>query len=410
MIPPDRRRIFGLSVLAFVLIGGYELARTAGESLFLAEFQEAGLPWVWLAVAAGAALAVAAVRAASSRLPTLRLLGVAAALAAALLVGLLLAMQAGLRSATFLLYVWKDVYVVVLVELFWAHANATFDLTKARRTYWFFCMMGSLGGAAGNLLAGELAGPLGTQAPLYALPLILLLTAGGCGWVARNTPRPTPGPTLAGTTTPTPGPALPGRFNPDIALLILMVASVQLALTLLDYSYNGVLRAEFPDTDRRTRVVGWVYSAINLGAFALQAATGPILALLEVRGTLLLNPALLGSTLLAFLLAPHFTLLAAAKVLSKALDYSLFRAAKELFYIPLPAEVRQRGKPLVDMLTYRVAKAGASGLLLGLGALGLARWSLGLAFGFTGLWGALAWIAGRRHHRRVQRPEVDQLR
>jgi AAA family ATP:ADP antiporter len=397
-----RRRTAGLSVLAFVLIGSYELARTAGESLFLAEFQEAGLPWVWLAVAVAAALAVAVVQRYNTKVPLLRLLGAASLVATALLLLLLLGMQAGLQSATFLLYVWKDVYVVVLVELFWSHANLTFDLKSARRTYWFFCMMGSLGGAAGNLLTGELAGHFGTAATLWALPVLLIGTAAGCFWAQPGqTPLPLPRPQVRAGPAPS-GPAR-GFFrrHPDVVLLIGLVASVQLALTLLDYHYNGVLRTQFPDTDERTRVVGWVYSAINLGAFVLQASTGPILLLLDVSGTLLLNPAILGVTLFSFLLAPHFALLAAAKVLSKALDYSLFRAAKELFYIPLAEEARLLGKPLVDMLTYRVAKAGASLLLLGLGALAITTWALPISLACTVVWLVLAVVAGRRHRRRV---------
>lgn len=406
MTPTDahpRRRVAGLSLLAFVLIGSYELARTAGESLFLAEFQEAGLPWVWLAVAVAAALAVALVQRYNTKVPLLRLLGAASLVATALLLLLLLGMQAGLQAATFLLYVWKDVYVVVLVELFWSHANLNFDLKTARRTYWFFCMMGSLGGAAGNLLTGELAGHFGTASTLWALPVLLIGTAAGCFWAqpGQATPPRSPAPTGPALASPARGLL---RRHPDVLVLIGLVASVQLALTLLDYHYNGVLRAQFPDTDERTRVVGWVYSAINLGAFILQASTGPILLLLDVSGTLLLNPALLGATLLSFLLAPHFVLLAAAKVLSKALDYSLFRAAKELFYIPLAEEARLLGKPLVDMLTYRVAKAGASLLLLGLGAFAITTWALPISLACTVAWLVLAWLAGRRHRRRVNAP------
>ena len=52
------------------------------------------------------------------------------------------------------------------------------------------------------------------------------------------------------------------------------------------------------------------------------------------------------------------------KVASKSLDYSIFRAAKELLYLPLSQAEKTQGKALIDMLTYRVAKGGASVLLL----------------------------------------------
>ena len=45
------------------------------------------------------------------------------------------------------------------------------------------------------------------------------------------------------------------------------------------------------------------------------------------------------------------------KVASKAFDYSLFRAAKEILYIPLSHPERTQGKTFVDMMAYRMAKA-----------------------------------------------------
>ena len=57
---------------------------------------------------------------------------------------------------------------------------------------------------------------------------------------------------------------------------------------------------------------------------------------------------------------------------SKAFDYSLFRSAKEMLYIPLSYEEKTRGKALIDMLAYRVAKGGASLLVAAMLALGIA--------------------------------------
>ncbi|CAN0597269.1 unnamed protein product [Laminaria digitata] len=74
-------------------------------------------------------------------------------------------------------------------------------------------------------------------------------------------------------------------------------------------------------------------------------------------------------TMIGFLVVPHVLLLAAAKALSKILDYSLFRAAKEMLYIPLAYEEKTQGKAVIDMLTYRVAKGLASALVLVLVAL-----------------------------------------
>ena len=107
---------------------------------------------------------------------------------------------------------------------------------------------------------------------------------------------------------------------------------------------------------------------------------------LGVRRVLPSIPGILGATLLAFLVAPHVALLAAAKVLSKVLDYSLFRATKELLYIPLTYAEKTQGKAVIDMLTYRVAKGGASLLLLAVVALDTPRVVGWLTLGVIATW------------------------
>jgi len=124
--------------------------------------------------------------------------------------------------------------------------------------------------------------------------------------------------------------------------------------------------------------------------------TGLILKLIGVRWALLAVPATLGAGLAAYALAPGFGTIAFAKVASKALDYSIFRAAKEILYIPLSYEEKTQGKALADVLAYRVAKGATSFLLMGLAALALGDWALAPAFGFLAIWVVLTVALTRR--------------
>ena len=54
---------------------------------------------------------------------------------------------------------------------------------------------------------------------------------------------------------------------------------------------------------------------------------------------------------------------ATAYMLFKALDYSFFRAAKELFYMPLTYDERYRAKQIIDSFGYRLAKGGSAGVI-----------------------------------------------
>ena len=80
-----------------------------------------------------------------------------AAISAGVLGGLLLAGRAEVPGVAFALYVWKDLYIVVLIEIFWSFANSTIPRGLAKWIYGLFCVVGSLGGMAGNLLVGVLA-------------------------------------------------------------------------------------------------------------------------------------------------------------------------------------------------------------------------------------------------------------
>jgi AAA family ATP:ADP antiporter len=183
-------------------------------------------------------------------------------------------------------------------------------------------------------------------------------------------------------------------------LLMALVAISQVVITLIDYQMNIALERVYPDTDGRTAIIGRIYAAIDFVAMGLQVATGPILRALGVSAVLLLIPSLLGGAVAGFALLPRFALIASAKVASKAFDYSLFRAAKEILYIPLNHAERTQGKALVDICSYRVAKGACSLLLLGLAALGsgaanLNVWIPVLCLGFIGLWIAVT-VALRR--------------
>jgi AAA family ATP:ADP antiporter len=98
---------------------------------------------------------------------------------------------------------------------------------------------------------------------------------------------------------------------------------------------------------------------------------------------------------------PGFAPVAAAYLVFKAVDYSLFKAAKELLYIPLPFDSRYRAKEWIDSLGYRTGK-GLGGML----ALVMTRSAAGfgipaaavLAFAALGAWlgSAVVWFGKKR--------------
>lgn len=394
MTPPPRqsggagtgvREMTRTAALLVALLASYSLARPSAESLFLEHYGARALPWAWLAVAVttvGAATLYNRFLAAVS-LPA-RLVRTALVSAVALMSGWL-ALDSGVPGAAFVVYVVKDVYIVVVLEVFWSLANTTHDTESARRVYGLFMVFGTAGSLLGNQLVGPVAAGLGTPAALVVAAAALVVTAS----VAATVPSPPASSHAAPRQRASWGEGLrvvaKSRY---LWAMVLVVACSQLVVNLTDYLYNLHLADSYPDTDIRTAMSGQVYSAIDVASLALQLVAPAVLGFLGVSGTLGAVPLLGAVSLAGLAIWPGFAAAAVAKVVGKSLDYSLFRVAKEMLYIPLDYRAKTAGKAVVDMMTYRAAKAKASALLLGLR-------QLGVAFGALGLAGALAlgWLA-----------------
>jgi AAA family ATP:ADP antiporter len=400
--PPGQRtsliRVVALSALAFLIMLSYSIARPAAESLFLEAETASRLPLVWLLVAALAALVVPGYAWLMARVELIRLFGATAAASGAVLAALLVI---GGDVANYGLYVWKDLYVVLLIETFYSCVAAVFPIRRARWLYGLFGVVSSLGSIAGNLAVGWLAQRFGTGPSLWTvLPIAVLMWllcipfSRRAGISAGEAPPPRAGLAEAFAVV---------RSSSYLLLLVVLVAVVQVVVNLVDYEFNRVVEGAFPDTDRRTAAIGQVYAAIDVLTIVLHGLTGPLLRVLGAPVVLLVVPCLLGFGLCAFAAAPRFATAALVKVASKCFDYTVFRAAKEVLYIPLSFHEKTQGKSVVDVLTYRLAKGGASLVLLGLQRLAAAALVTPMAFALLGAWLAVTVAVARRFRRKVSR-------
>jgi len=390
------RDLVGLCVLAFVMMASYGIARPAIESLFIERHGSESLPWAWLWVA-GVIVAATAVynrQAATAPLASIwnRVL-ISAGLLLALLLG---ALGLGVPFAAFALYVWKDIYIVFVIELFWSIANLRYPIHRARWLYGLFLVAGSAGSIAAELSVGPLASAVGTGRSLFAVLLLLALAALAGGLLPGSARlAPSGDPELGGQVLARSLRQL--RRSRYLLLLLVLIGVVEIVITLIDFQYNAAMEAHFTDVDERTDVGGKIYATINTAALVLQFLSGILLRLLGAPLILVAIPLLLGAGVGWFVILPRFLTMAAVKIASKALDYSLFRTAKELLYIPLPYADKTEGKALIDVLAYRVGKGLASALILWLGLLELSGHAISAAIALLlAVWLVLVAVIARR--------------
>jgi ATP:ADP antiporter, AAA family len=359
------RRTAALCFLASLLLGSYAIVRPASESLFLKAHGSAALMNVWILVAITVSVVVPIFNKWSQSKDLIRVFSLTCIICAILLAIILVLQKRNIVGAHYALYVWKDIYIIILVETFWSLANVVFAIKDAKSTYGLFCASGALGGLVGNFGGGELA-------ELYGSSTIIWITVGLLVFIAFTSAPLASGLHSKKDRQKNEATSLLEGFkvikkSSYLLWLLALIAVTQIVINFVDYEYNRFLELSYPDTDLRTSISSKVYAVIDAGSLALQLLTVFILRILGIPLTLLAVPAILGISVVSFLIAPSFAVVSVTKVTSKVMDYSIFRAAKEILYIPLTYTEKTQGKAVIDMMTYRVAKGISAVILTAIG-------------------------------------------
>ncbi len=411
---PDLPLIVALCVMAFVVLAGYECARSPAKTILggtHAEIVDAskGLdangtttkertaerrPWGDLLVVFAIIGVVAFYNRYSPRAPLPSVVGAVIAVSAGGLVLVQMLHAGQLPGARYAIYVWQNVYIVLVLEAFWTFANSVFPLRSALRVYGLLLACGSLGSSAGARLARVVTSP---EDSLWLVLPTLALAWLVAWWIARRSgvreaaPEKKAGPGLRESIEVL-------RSSRYVLLLAVLVFSTQMVIVVTEFLFDVSAAGAYPDDAARKDAISLVYEYVGYGALLLQIIAGAVIGLFGVGATMVLVPIVGAAAIVTSATVGGFALWAFAHALTKVLDYSLFKAAKEMLYLPLNHREKTQGKAVVDMAAYRMAKGGAALLLLVLGA-AAAKW---LTLVWIVVWVAVAVLLVRRY--RVLRP------
>jgi len=382
-----------VSLSAACLFCGYELVRSPANTLFKAAYGKAGLPYAMAATPPAVVAFLWIYGRLLTRLGPRRTLIVTTLGSCAILAGCCGGLAVQWRPAAAILYVVREAYIVLLMEQYWSFLNSTLGEARARKLNGPICGVGSGGSILGAVLVSALAVRIGTASLLLWGAAITLPTAilGYLAYRAGGEPQPRKEEPHSGTM----GGSLLLR-QPVLALLLAIILLTQAISGLTDLSFQGILQDAIPDADTQTAFSGTFFMWLNIGAALLQFVLTPLLLrVLPLRTIHVIIPLVHVATCLY--LWRHATLPAAgtAYMAFKVLDYSLFRAAKELLYIPLSFDARYRAKELIDVFGYRLGKGGMSLVIIVLERTRLAISEPVLALcaaSAAGVWMALATV------------------
>jgi ATP/ADP translocase/HEAT repeat protein len=403
-----RRTVFMSLYLLFVMFAYYVL-RTASEAMFLNKFDIDKLPNLYILMAIfGGGLAFA-----YSKTAARTSLHTAVTWTVFLSVACLLGMWYPLRNrnATTMIWVfavWVRLFSIVTVTQGWVVASNLFTSREAKRVYGLLGMGMVAGAVFGGEFTTRMVRFIGTNNLLFAsIPLVLI--AYGCYLIA-----------VAGrTSSVTKAKAAEsgeadfsfGDIARDIArsrhiqALMLIMTMQFIVDTLIDYQFKYMAKASFHG-DALTAFLGRFYGRYLNGAeLILQFFfTTAIVKRLGVGGTLQVMPLSLAGASLFTMASPSVISASLARLVEASTRYTLARTGNELFYMPLPLELRNRIKAFIDIFMDRAAR-GISGLMLIL----CIQWSIGVrGIAFLTLCIAIPWViltvyAHREYVRTIRR-------
>src|SRR6185295_5145250 len=182
-----------------------------------------------------------------------------------------------------------------------------------------------------------------------------------------------------------------------VRLLALAALCSVVVTGLLDYQFKVEIQRRFPSAGDLASFLGLFYIAQNLGALTLQVfGTRWLIQRVGAGWSAAVLPTGLFAGAAAMIAVPGFASATGTRLWDQIARVSVNKSATELFYFPLPPELRRRAKTLIEAGVERIGDALA-GLVILAAAATVGTETRTLAYvvaGFIALW-VVAWLGVR---------------
>ena len=313
-------------------------------------------------------------------------------------------------------YVVSLILAILLISQFWTLANDVYDPRQAKRIFGFIGAGSSLGGATGAGLTAFLVQSVGSRTMI----LIAAGVMGICLTIVMTIVRreKTAGSSDASKTGEEEG--VSGgealrmlRSSRHLQIISLVIAFGAICAAIVEQQVNmAVAEAKgAQNADAIAAFLGQLIVYLSLAGFVIQLTlTSRIHRVLGIGFALLILPVSMGASATIILLnralwAPSF-----GRILDTAIRYTVDKTSREVLFLPLPADLKYRAKPFIDVTMDRLAKGIGALLIL----ISIKDWGLGLGWqqlsyvslAVVGLW-VLTAIAARREYLRSFRRSIE---
>jgi ATP:ADP antiporter, AAA family len=313
-------------------------------------------------------------------------------------------------------YLFGQIYGILLISQFWTLANIIFDPRQAKRVFGFIGGGASLGGVAGGSITALLTETVGNANLMLVSAGVLAL----CGLVVTLIVRNTRNEDLSGVEQAGKEEGVSGgealqllRRSPHLQIIAAVIAMTSIGAGLIDQQLSMATEAAKgrESTDAMTEVLANVQVYTSVIGFVIQVwLTSRIQRFLGIGFALMILPVGLGSTALLILVSAQLWAPMFARVFDKSIRYTVDKTSREILFLPLPADIKAKAKPFVDVTVDRFGRAANALILLVL----IKPWGLNLSWpqiSYASLAVMVVWIAlaarARRGYTAAFRQSLD---
>jgi AAA family ATP:ADP antiporter len=314
-------------------------------------------------------------------------------------------------------YIVGLILAVLLISQFWTLANDIYDPRQAKRIFGFIGGGSSLGGATGAGLTVFLVENVGAKNMLLISAAIMT----GCLVIVmfvmrRESTAGTSDATKTGEEKTTSGSEAIGllKSSRHLQVIAMVIAFAAIGAAIIEQQLN-MAAAEAKGANNSDAIAAFLAQVtvyLSLIGFVIQVGlTSRIHRVLGIGFALLILPMSLGTTAVIMLFNRALWAPGLARILDTSLRYTVDKTSREVLFLPLPAELKYRAKPFIDVTMDRFAKGMGALLILVL----IKDWGFGLdwqqlsyaSLTMVGLWVVTA-IAARREYLRSFRRSIEQ--
>jgi hypothetical protein len=304
------------------------------------------------------------------------------------------------RVATVLLYLHYGCLGALLMSGFWSLVNERFDPRSARRLLGSITAWAAVGGVLGGVIAARVGQILPATAmfPILAafhLVSALMVTRIGIGPQAASAPRAGEDPkqiTRSGLH------AL--AASPYLRSIVTLVFLAALAEGFLDLTLKGRVASAFTEGGAQLSFFATFYLGLSLVTLLLQTTLSRVaLEKLGPARTVAILPASVAAAAAGAFAVPGLATAVFARGTESVISNSLYRPAYEVLFTPVPPREKRALKALADVGALRIGDLVAAGIAQGVILLSMAHApsvlaALALAVSVGGLLAAMRLRAG----------------